>query len=120
METQKRQEKCEQWKKTVALIDALPEDVTRKIYNDFILGKKLYHDFQQQIKSECSMRLEYLELTRITKEILKIPCLVDYIRKRDKLFDHYYISHYVEDQKNFKRLEKDESFVLCMLMSLYH
>jgi hypothetical protein len=26
----------------------------------------------------------------------------------------------VEDKKNFKRLGKVESFVLCMLMSLYH
>ena len=106
--------------KTLTLINALPDDIMRKIYEDYFEGKELCDEFLQRLKCEDSQRLRYMKMIDITERVLDHPCVVEYLCKKSKPFKYYYKEHFILHKKHFTLLPPLQSFILCILMSLYH
>ena len=106
--------------KTLALINALPDDIMRKIYEDYFEGKELCDEFLQRLKCEDSRRLRYMKMIDITERVLDHPCVVEYLCKKSKPFKYYYKEHFILHKKHFVLLPPLQSFILCILMTLYH
>ena len=106
--------------KTLGLINALPDDIMRKIYEDYFEGKALCAEFLQKLESDDSKELRHLGMLKITERVLQYPCVVDYLRKYSSIFDYYYKDHFILQKPHFVQKSRAESFLLCILMHLYH
>lgn len=119
---QKDETKCEKLKKTIQLIQSLPDDVSRKIYEDYFEATDICKEFLKILFTDKrSQRLEYKHLIDITEKLIKHKCAVVYLRKNCKEFDISYKIHYIENRKSFTGMESlINSFILTILMYLYH
>ena len=102
------------------LINRLPDDVLRHIYEEYIVGKATCDRYLEMFKSEASMNLDHKPLLELTSRLLEHPCAIEYLCKKHEIFKEMYIGHYVHDNKWFLLKSKLESFVLSILMWLYH
>ena len=105
---------------TMCLINTLPDDIMRKIYEDYFEGKTLCKEFLQKLESEDSKRLRHLSMMDITTRVLQYPCVVEYLRKKSSVFDYYYKEHFILKNPHYVQKSRAESFILCILMHLYH
>jgi hypothetical protein len=116
-----QQKKCDDLKKTIRLIQALPDDVSRHIYEEFFEAKTTCTEFLNLLlKDVRSHRLEHKHLTEITGRLIQHGCAVEYLSKHCKVFNDMYKAHYIDKKKYFLQLNVLDSFVLSMLMYLYH
>ena len=106
--------------KTVRLINSLPDDVMRHIYEEYFVGIDTCNKFLELLKSENSSSLEYKPLIKIAGRLIQSPCAVEYLCGKHKIFKKVYIEHYIKNNKSFLLMNMLESFVLSILMHLYH
>ena len=106
--------------KTVRLINSLPDDVVRHIYEEYFVGIDTCNKYLELLKSEKSRSLEYKPLIEITRRLLQYPCAVEYLCGKHKIFKKMYVEHYIKNNKSFLLMDMLESFVLSILMHLYH
>ena len=122
------QSKIDNAKQIQKITNRLPDDVLKKIYTDYFEGKNVYEEFLICLESENSVRLEYEHLLSLWMKVKAHPCLLEYLLKKcdtveilkNSNFREQYDKHYVLKEKSFVRMTLDNSFVLCLLMSLYH
>ena len=116
-----QQKKCDDLKKTIRLIQALPDDVSRHIYEEYFEAKPLCREFLNLLLNDKrSHRLEHKHLTEITSRLIRHPCAVEYLSKHCKVFKNMYKAHYIDNDKYFEQCNVLHSFVLSMLYYLYH
>jgi hypothetical protein len=116
-----QQQKCDDLKKTLSLIQALPHDVSRHIYEEYFEAKTTCKEFLHLLlKDKRSHSLEYNHLTEITKRLIQHECAVEYLRKHCKVFNDMYKVHFINKEKKFVQMNVLDSFILSMLMYLYH
>ena len=116
-----QQKKCDDLKKTISLIQALPDDVSRHIYEEYFEVKPMCTEFLNLLlEGKRSHRLEYAHLTEITSRLIQHACAVEYLSKHCKVFNDMYKIHYIDKAKIFVQTNVLDSFVLSMLMYLYH
>lgn len=116
-----QQKKCDNLKKTICLIQALPDDVSRHIYEEYFEAKTTCKEFLKLLLNDNrSHRLEHKHLTEITGRLIQHECAVEYLSKHCKVFNDMYKAHYIDKKKHFDNLNVLDSFVLSMLMYLYH
>ncbi len=106
--------------KTVRLINSLPDDVMRHIYEEYFVGIDACNKFLELLKSESSCSLEYKPLIDLARRLLQYPCAVEYLCGKHTIFKKMYIEHYIKNNKSFLLMDTLESFVLSILMHLYH
>jgi hypothetical protein len=104
----------------MSMINRLPDDVLRHIYEEYIVGVETCNRYLEMYKSEESIRLDYTPLMEPTRRLLEHPCAIEYLCKKHKIFKKMYIEHYVEGNKWFVLMDRLESFILSILMWLYH
>lgn len=102
------------------IIDHLPNDIQRMIYEDYFEGKQLCEEYLTAVGSVECQRLNVSPIFDLTKEIVKHPCIVEYLRKYCKGFNCSYNDHFVKKKKNFVLMNFEESFAMSILMYLYH
>lgn len=118
---EERKKKCEQSIKTIQLIQSLPDDVSKHIYEEYILVKSDCIEFLNNLyENKKSQQLEYKHLIKITERVLNNQHAVEYLRKRCLVFDMMYEKHYIKKEKCFICMETLDGFILSMLMYLYH
>jgi len=116
-----QQKKCNDLKKTIRLIQALPDDVSRHIYEEYFEAKSTCSEFLNLLfNDKRSHSLEYSHLTEITSRLIRHPCAVEYLSKHCKVFNNMYKAHYIDNNKYFVLMNVLDSFVLSMLFYLYH
>jgi len=106
--------------KTIRLINSLPDDVMRHIYEQYFVGIDECNQYLELLKSDKSHNLEYEHLTEPTRKLLQHPCAVEYLCKKHKVFKHMYTEHYIKHNKSFLRMDMLHSFIASILMYLYH
>jgi len=106
--------------KTIRLINSLPDDVMRHIYEEYLVGIDACNKYLELLKSEKSRRLEYKPLIEITRQLLQYPCAVEYLCGKHEIFKKMYVEHYIKNNKSFLLMDILDSFVLSILMHLYH
>ena len=102
------------------LLDALPYDIKYKIYDEYIKIPYLTLQYFTEVKTYDSQRLKPKNLFSRVMKMKRIPKLFDYVRLNDEIFNSLYIKHYINNNKNFRKLNVDESFVVSILFTLYH
>ena len=116
-----RQKKCDDLKKTIRLIKALPDDVSRHIYEEYFEAKSMCTEFLNLLLNDTrSQSLEYRHLTEITSRLIEHACAVEYLSKHCEVFNRMYKAHYIDNNKYFVQINVLDSFVLSMLFYLYH
>jgi phosphoribosyl-ATP pyrophosphohydrolase len=105
---------------TMCLINTLPNDIIRKIYEEYFEAKELCKEFLQKLESEDSKRLRHLSMMEITTQVLQHPCVVEYLRNKSSVFDYYYNEHFVLENPHYAQESRAESFILSILTHLYH
>lgn len=106
--------------KTLDLINSLPDDISRQIYEEYFLAKEKCIHFLNLLETDKSKRLEHKHLVEPTKELLKHCCAIEWLKKKSKVFNICYKHHYVDNHQHFELLDKIDSFCLSILMYLYH
>ena len=102
------------------LLNSLPIDIKRKIYEDYIRVPYLYMQYNIVLNSIDSQKLIIKDLYNMYMKMKNIPYLINYFRKNDEIFNDLYRKHYILDNKNFRKLDDDKSFILSILFTLYH
>ncbi len=106
--------------KTIRLINSLPDDVMRHIYEEYFVGIDTCKKYLELLKSDESRSLQYEHLIEPTRNLLKHPCSVEYLCKKHSIFKKVYTEHYIQNNKSFLLMNMLESFVVSILMHLYH
>jgi hypothetical protein len=107
-------------KKIGRLINSLPDNVTRRMYEEYFIGIDTCNKFLELLKSENSQSLDYKPLLEIARRLIQYPCAVEYLCGKHKIFKQMYIEHYIKNKKTFVLMEMLDSFILSILMQLYH
>ena len=107
-------------KKTIRLINSLPDDVMRHIYEEYFVGIDTCNKYLELLKSDDSHNLEYAHLVEPTRRLLAHPCAVEYLCSKHKIFKKMYIEHYIKNNKAFLLMDMLHSFIASILMYLYH
>ena len=116
-----QQKKCDDLKTTLRLIQSLPEEVSRDIYNEYFEAKTTCTEFLNiLLNDKRSHSLDHRHLTEITKRLIQHECAVEYLRKHCKVFNDMYKAHYLDEKKYFVHMDVLDSFIISMLMHLYH
>jgi hypothetical protein len=106
--------------KTVRLINSLPDDVMRHIYEEYFVGIDTCNKYLELLKSDESQSLNYKPLMDLTRRLLEYPCAIEYLCSKHQIFKKMYIEHYIKKNKCFVQMDMLESFILSILMHLYH
>ena len=106
--------------KTVRLINSLPDDVMRHIYEEYFVGIDTWNKYLELLKSDESHSLISSHLMEPTRRLLKHPCAIEYICRKHTVFKKMYIEHYIKNNKRFVLMDTLESFIVSILMYLYH
>lgn len=102
------------------MIKSLPNDVARHIYEEYFVVKETCDVFLNLLHTKSAMSLDYKPLLDPARRILSNACAIEYLCNKNPLFKEMYIEHYVKNHKNFVRISTLESFVLSILMYMYH
>jgi len=102
------------------LINSLPEDIKIKIYEEYVRIPYLKDQFYIEVKSRDSQALIAKDLYYRYMKMKNIPNLISYTIKNDELINNLYIKHYILNNKIFRNLDCNKSFILSILFSLYH
>jgi hypothetical protein len=102
------------------IINLLPYDIKRKIYEDYIRIPYLKSQFYIELKSNDSQRLISRGIYDRYIKMKNIPNLMNYIIKDDDIINKLYTQHFILKKKCFVRLNIHESFILAILFTLYH
>ena len=106
--------------KTARLINSLPDDVIRHIYDEYFIGIDTCNKYLELLKSVESQSLIYTQLVEPTRRLLEYPCAIEYLCGKHPIFKQMYIKHYIKNNKSFVQMDNLESFILSILMHLYH
>jgi len=106
--------------KTIRLINSLPDDVMRHIYEEYFVGIDACNKYLELLTCEKSRRLEFSHLIEPTRKLLEYPCAVEYLCNKHEVFKKMYIEHYIQNKKAFLLMDMLNSFVVSILMYLYH
>ena len=102
----------------------IPLVLIKNIYKDHFEPNIIYQKMLSVINSEESKKLNIIHLFNFVKIIfqknINNPTIIPYIYKNHKIFRTYYIEHYIKRVKIFIKMDIDNSFAACILMSLYH
>jgi hypothetical protein len=102
----------------------IPINLIQNIYEDHFEADLIYQKFLRIIDSKSSKELNMLPLFNFIRIIFhknkKNLTIIPYICKNHQIFRIYYIDHYVKIVKHFYKMDIDNSFVACILMSIYH
>jgi len=116
-----QQNKCDDLKKTIRLIQALPNEVSRDIYEEYFEAKSTCTEFLNLLlEDKRSHSLELNHLREITERLLQHECAIKYLSKHCEVFNNMYKAHYIDNNKCFVLMNVLDSFIASMLMSLYH
>ena len=102
------------------LINSLPEDIKIKIYEEYVRIPYLKNQFYIEVKSRNSQALIGKDLYYRYMKMKNIPNLINYTIKNDELINSLYVKHYISNNKIFRNLDCNKSFILSILFSLYH
>jgi hypothetical protein len=109
---------------TLVLRDKLPMELIKYIYEEFFEANFAYQQLITAINCEESQKLNFIPLFNCTQRIFyrnrNNLTIIPYICKNNKIFNTFYIDHYIKHIKHFKKMNIDHSFIACILMSLYH
>ena len=101
-------------------INKLPDDIRKKIYFDNFHIKhkcdKLLNWFNDNSKLKCSP----MEVEDITNEILQSKEGIEYMIKHNDYFEKVYISHFIQNEKGFRLMNKTNSLITSILMYMWH
>ena len=113
--------------KIARLIQRLPDEIIRHIYETYFECKSECIAFVAMLSDDCSARLEFQRLRDLSMRLFRSPICVDYlIHAKGMIHEaikYSYEHHYKKagkHEKIFKLLDKHDSFNLSILMSLYH
>ena len=106
--------------KTVRLINSLPDDVMRHIYEEYFVGIDTCNKYLELLKTDESHRLSHWHLIEPTRRLLEYPCAVEYLCSKHPIFKRMYIEHYIKNNKWFVLMNVLESFIVSILMHIYH
>ena len=102
------------------LINALPDDVARYIYEEYFVMKNACEKFLKLLHTKSAMSLEHKPLLEPAKALLNHPCAIEYLCRKNPLFKQIYTDHYVKNKKHYELTTTLQSFVLSILMHMYH
>jgi hypothetical protein len=102
------------------LINLLPDDVARHIYEEYFVAKETCNLFLDLLQTDASQNLDYKPLLGPVQRLLDHPCSVEFLCNHNVAFKQMYTQHYVHKKKYFVQMNMLESFVLSILMWLYH
>ena len=108
------------FKKTIRLINSLPDDVMRHIYEEYFVGIDTCNKYLKLLESKESHNLNYLPLVEPTRRLLEHPCAIEYLCGKHKVFKKMYTEHYIKHNKWFLLMDMLHSFIASILMYLYH
>ena len=106
--------------KTIRLINSLPDDVMRHIYEEYFVGIDTCNKYLELLKSDESHSLNYIPLVEPTRRLLEHPCAIEYLCSKHTIFKRMYIEHYIKNNKWFLLMDMLHSFIVSILMHLYH
>lgn len=106
--------------KTIRLINSLPDDVMRHIYEEYFVGIDTCNKYLKLLETDESRNLKYEHLLEPTRRLLEHPCAIEYLSSKHKVFKHMYTEHYINHNKSFLRMDMLHSFIASILMYLYH
>ncbi len=103
-------------------IKKIPEDIKKKIFNEYFKHDLEYEKLDNILKNINSMKLNNKELIDYfeEKKILEDSSFIKYLQIKNTIFKNIYNDHYINNKKSFILMNKIESMCQCWLMYLYH
>ena len=104
------------------IINKLQYDIKIKIYNDNFHIKHDCNKLIEWFNKNSSLQCSASEVEELTNKILESKEGIEYMKKKNKFFEEYYIQHFVDKdkKKSFIKMNNTQSFITCILMSMWH
>jgi hypothetical protein len=106
--------------KIVRLINTLPDDVMRHIYEEYFVCKDACNKYLRLLESNTPQELIYGLLVEPTRRLLAYSCAIEYLCTKHLIFKQMYIKHYIKNNKWYEKMSTFESFITSILVNLYH
>lgn len=98
----------------------LPLEIEKTIFNDHFKLNLSYIKLQNILECDESTKLNISKLLPYVNYILKNKEYIEFLSKKDKIFNLIYKDHFIEKRKCFVNLPTNKSLALSWLMYLYH
>ena len=108
------------WVKITRLINTLPDDVMRHIYEEYFVCKDTCNKYLKLLNFNTPQNLIYGLLVEPTHRLLAYPCAIEYLCTKHSIFKKMYIEHYIKNNKWYERMSTFESFIASILIHIYH
>lgn len=109
-----------EWIKLTRLINTLPDDVLRHIYEEYFVCKDTCNKYLRLLHSNTPHGLIYGLLVEPTRRLLKYPCAIEYLCTKHSIFNKMYIEHFIKNNKWYEKMSMFESFIASILTHIYH
>ena len=103
-------------------IKKIPEDIKKKIFNEYFKYDLEYEKLDNILKNINSIQLNNNDLVDYFEknDILENSSFIEYLKKKDSIFKNIYNDHYIRNKITFALMDKLNSMCQCWLMFLYH
>ena len=99
----------------------LPDDIIRKIYEDYLKPEMLYEDLIYTLQTNSSKQLHAKPLINFIPKLLKNKIIVEYLFKNDCLFNDIYTKHIINKTNVFvNAVSTNASIAMTWLAYLYN
>jgi hypothetical protein len=99
----------------------LPDDIIRKIYEEYLKPDMLYEDLIYTLQLRDSKRLNIKPLKTFIPQLLQNKIFVEYLRKKDSLFNDIYTTHIINKTNTYVNAASTiDSMAITWLTYLYH
>lgn len=105
---------------------SLPDDVIRHIFNFIPSKNHYYEEMQNYFQMLNNLRgdeysITYIKLYNLVfKNILENAKLLNYILLKNDIFNKIYDEHMVNNKKRFTLMDKNNSFLHSIIMTIHH
>ena len=98
----------------------LPNELKLSIYNDYYLKELNCNKFLDWLDNNYKISFPSEEIINNLKILLSDKDCLKYLFYKNKYIEEYYYEHYVEDKISFVLMNKIQSFIMCILMKMWH
>ncbi len=102
------------------LLITLPNEIKMKIYKEYLEPYIYYLLYNEALLSITSKQLNIRLIRPYIPIIISKPLVLRYICEKCQIFRQVYIRHKIENDKNFVKINKGDSFALSILFYAYH
>lgn len=103
-----------------SFIQDLPDELKDHIFKEFFELRNDCDYFLDWLEGNYRLDKDIKEVDKKVENILKTPLAVEYLLKKSEIIKNCYQDHFISNRKNFELMSLNHSFIVSILMYMWH